>query len=138
MVVDAARTLRAVQDRVCAGKESREIRHCSERLGTVLFFCCCLNLSAICSSGLTSRDAVEANSNGGGLDREAAGQAAQHRLNRITFGLLAMEVYLFLQLHRFKLHTALCQRKGVHESTPHQFSVSLSVVKDIFELCSVM
>lgn len=52
-----------------------------------------------------------ADSDGGGPQWHAAGQAAQHGLNRVAFGFLAMNVYLFLQLHRFKLHTALCERK---------------------------
>lgn len=56
---------------------------------------------------------MEANSDGGGLHREAARQATQHRFNRIAFGVLAMDVYLPLQLHRFQLHTALCAEEKV-------------------------
>ena len=52
-----------------------------------------------------------ADSDKGSLDREAARQATQHGLNRVAFGFLAMNVHLFLQLHRFKFHTALCERK---------------------------
>lgn len=54
---------------------------------------------------------MEANSDSGGFHREAAGQAAQYGLNRVALGFLAMEIYLPLQLHRFKLHTTLCRRK---------------------------
>lgn len=54
---------------------------------------------------------MEANSDGGGLHREAAWQAAQNRLNRVAVGFLAMEDHPLLHLHRFKLHTALCKRK---------------------------
>ena len=63
------------------------------------------------SGQLTSRQAVETNSNSCGLHREAAGQAAQHGLNRIASGFLAVDVYLLVQLHRLKVHTALCKRK---------------------------
>lgn len=65
---------------------------------------------------LTSRNTVEANGDGGGLHREAAGQAAQHRLNREAFGFLIVEGHLFLHLHRFKLHTTLCKRETVYLS----------------------
>lgn len=52
---------------------------------------------------------MEANSDSSGLHREAARQAAQHRLNRVAFGFLAMEDHLLLHWHRFKLHTTLCK-----------------------------
>lgn len=39
-----------------------------------------------------------------------AGQAAQHRLNRVALGLMTMEDHLLLQLHRFKVHVALWKR----------------------------
>lgn len=47
-----------------------------------------------------------------GLYREAAWQAAQHRLSRVAAGFLAMKDHLLLHLHRFKLHTALCKRRN--------------------------
>lgn len=62
------------------------------------------------SCGLTSRNAVEANSDGGGSHWHAAGQTAQHRLNRVAFRFLAMDGNLLLQLHRFKLHVTLWKR----------------------------
>lgn len=73
------------------------------RFGKKLWFFC----------RLTSRYTVEANSDGGGLHREAAWQAAQNRLNRVAVGFLAMEDHVLLHLHRFKLHTALCKRKSI-------------------------
>ena len=62
------------------------------------------------SCRLTSRHAVVADSDGGGPQWHAAGQAAQHGLNRVAFGLLAEVDHLLLQLHRFKLHVALWRR----------------------------
>lgn len=103
LLVDAARTLRAVQGSVCENGESKAVK---DRIHVVSV---CFVKTVSCR--LTSRHTVEADSDKGGLDREAAGQATQHRLNRVAFGFLAMNVYLFLQLHRFKLHTALCERK---------------------------
>lgn len=61
-----------------------------------------------CWCELTSSNAVEASSDRGGLHREAAGQAAQHRLNGETFRFLAVDDHLLFQLYRFKLDSALC------------------------------
>ncbi len=72
---------------------------------------------AVMSCRLTSRQAMEANSDGGGPHWHAAGQAVKHWLNRVAFGLLAMEVHLLLQLHRFKFHVTLwkrVKREGKH------------------------
>ena len=56
-----------------------------EQLGAVIFHhilkLCLLNQLDF----LTGRHTVVANSDKGGLDREAAGQAAQHGLNRVAF-----------------------------------------------------
>lgn len=101
---DAAQTLGAIQGRICTNEGRRAIR--SSNFYHILKFCLLNQLGF-----LTSRQAVVADSDKGGLDREAARQATQHGLNRVAFGFLAMNVYLFLQLHRFKLHTALCERK---------------------------
>lgn len=62
---------------------------------------CCK--TAVISCRLTNGQAVVSNSDGGGPHWHAAGQAAQHRLNRVAFGFLAEEHHLLLQLHRFKL-----------------------------------
>ncbi len=100
--VDAGQTLGAINGRIYTKER--------EQLGTV---CSAPHLSlepAVISCRLTRGQAVEANSDGGGLYREAARQATQHRLNRVASGFLAMDVYLLLQLHRFKLHTTLCKR----------------------------
>ncbi|KAF3835169.1 hypothetical protein F7725_027727 [Dissostichus mawsoni] len=59
---------------------------------------------------LTNGQAVVSNSDGGGPHWHAAGQAAQHGLNRVAFGFLAMEHHLLLQLHRFKLDVTLWKR----------------------------
>lgn len=61
-----------------------------------------------CWCELTSSHTVEANSDGGGLHREAAGEASQHRLNGETFRFLAVDDRLLLQLYGFKLDSALC------------------------------
>ena len=55
-----------------------------------------------------------ADGDGGGPQWHAAGQAAQHGLNSVAFGLLTVVDHLLLQLHRFKLHVALWRgvRKG--------------------------
>lgn len=65
---------------------------------------------AVIACRLTSRQAVVANSNGGGPHWHAARQAVQHRLNRVALGRLAMEDHLLRQLHRFKLHVTLWKR----------------------------
>lgn len=62
-------------------------------------------------SRLTSGHAVEADIDGGGLHGEAAGQAAQHRLNRVASGLMAVDDHLPLHLHGFKPQAALCKRE---------------------------
>ena len=101
--VDAAQTLREVQGSVCENGKSKAGK---DKIHVVS-----VSFVKTDSSRLTSRHAVVADGDKGGLDREAAGQAAQHGLNRVAFGFLAMNVHLFVQLHRFKLHTALCERK---------------------------
>ena len=52
---------------------------------------------------LTGGQAVEANSDRGVLHWVATVQTAQHRLNRVAFGLLDVDNDLLFQLHRFKL-----------------------------------
>lgn len=76
---------------------------------------------------LTSRHAVEANINSGGPHWHAAGQAAQHRLNRVAFGVLALEVHLLVQLYRFKLHVTLWKRVK-KESKPCKYTHLLTAV----------
>ena len=63
---------------------------------------------------LTGRLAVEANGNGCGLYREAAGQTAQHRLNREAFGFLPVEVELFLQLPPIQASYDTLSEEGAH------------------------
>lgn len=67
--------------------------------------------SVFSESGLTSGHTVETNIDSRGLHSEAAGQAAQHRLNRVASGLMAVDDHLPPHLRRFKPHAALC--KGV-------------------------
>lgn len=55
---------------------------------------------------------MEANSDVGGAHREAPSHAAQHRVDRVALGVLSLHVFLFLQLHRFMPHTALCNTAG--------------------------
>lgn len=50
---------------------------------------------------------MEANNDGGGLHRGAAGQAAQHRLNGETFGFLTVDDRPLLQLNGFEGDAAL-------------------------------
>lgn len=66
-----------------------------------------LSLMSQCWCELTSSHAVKVNSDRGGLHSEAAGQAAQHRLNGETFRFLAVD-HLLLQLYGFRLESALC------------------------------
>lgn len=62
------------------------------------------------SCRLTDGQAVIANSDSSCPHWHTAGQAAQHRLNRVALGLMTMEDHLLLQLHRFKVHVALWKR----------------------------
>lgn len=66
--------------------------------------------SVFSESGLTGGHTVETNIDRRSLHNEAAGQAAQHRFNRVASGLLAVDDHLPLHLHRFKPHAALCKR----------------------------
>lgn len=59
---------------------------------------------AVVHCRLTGGHAVEASGDGCGPHWVAASQAAQHRLNRVAFGLLAVNNHLLLQLHGFKLN----------------------------------
>lgn len=64
-----------------------------------------------CWPKLTSSHAVEANGDGSGLHREAAGQAAEHGLNGETSRFLTIDDRLLFQLYRFELDSALCKWK---------------------------
>lgn len=67
-------------------------------------------------SRLTGGHAVETNIDSHGLHSEAAGQAAQHGLNRVASGLMAVDDHLPLHPHRFMPHAALCKReKWLHQ-----------------------
>lgn len=65
-----------------------------------------------CWRKLTSGHAVEANGDGGGLHREAAGQAAEHGLNGETSRFLTIDDRLLFQLYRVELDSALCKWKA--------------------------
>lgn len=67
--------------------------------------------SVFSESRLTGGHAVETNIDSRGLHSEAAGQAAQHRLNRVASGLVAVDDHLPLHPHRFKPQAALCKRE---------------------------
>lgn len=64
-------------------------------------------LSYLVFLSLTGGHTVEANINGGGSHWSTLRQAAQHRLHRVAFGVLAVEGNLLVQLHRLNLHVAL-------------------------------
>lgn len=63
-----------------------------------------------CARRPTCRQAVVADGDGGGSHGHAAGQTAQHGLDRVAFGLLAVDVDLLLQLHGLKLHETFWRR----------------------------
>lgn len=98
LLIDAVQTLRDVQVRICKNRESESVTRCC-----LIQFC----EPAVISCRLTDGQTVVADSDGGGPHWQAAGQAAQHWLNRVTLGLLAMQDHLLLQLHRLKLHVTL-------------------------------
>lgn len=56
---------------------------------------------------LTTGQAVKANVDGSGSHWDTAGQALQHRLNRVALGLHTFKDHLLLQLHRFLLDGTL-------------------------------
>ena len=53
---------------------------------------------------------MEANGDRSGPHWVATVQTAQHRLNRVAFGLLAIDNHLLLQLHRFKFQATFCKQ----------------------------
>lgn len=111
VIVHAAQILRADWCRICTIKESKVIRELFHQYLFIFLVSSC-SPAVICCI-LTNGQAVVANRDRGSLHREATGQAAQNRLNRVASGFLTVDVHWFLQLHRFKLHAALCVTKKV-------------------------
>lgn len=103
LLIDAAQTFRAVQVGICNRKESKilgtadqYLLDTSEQYGVFS--------KTVVHYRLTDGQAVETDGDGGGPHWEASRQTAQHRLNRVAFGLPVINNHLLLQLHRLELH----------------------------------